>query len=448
MSNYKTFPKGGIHPPDNISDTGDQAIRNASLPTRAVIPMSQHIGAPAECIVNVGDIIEEEQIIGKPAGYVSVPVHSSIPGKVVEIKDIYLAHGKPSKAVVVELGGEFKRMGKSQTTYDWSSYSNDEIIKKITSMGIAGQGGATFPTHVKLVLPEGKECDYLLINAAECEPYLTSDQNLILEKAEEIIEGLKILKKVLTPKKIIFAIENNKMASAKAMKEAVAKSDLDVDVDILKVKYPQGAEKNIIKSCTGKEVPSGKLPLEIGMVVLNVETVFSIYEALVFEKPLVERIVTISGAAVKTPKTLRVKIGTTYRELLEECDGLKEAPVKVISGGPMMGFGIFDLDTPVTKGTSGILFLTKKEVKAATQTACIACGRCIKACPMGLNPTEINKLSLNLLFEEAQTMGLLDCVECGSCSYVCPAHIPLVQSFRMGKNQLRAIMMEKKGANR
>jgi electron transport complex protein RnfC len=410
--------------------------------------MSQHIGAPAECIVNVGDIIEEEQVIGTATGYVSVPVHSSIPGKVVEIKDIYLPHGKTSKAVVIELGGEFKRMGKAQKTNDWSSFSTDEIIKKITSMGIAGQGGATFPTHVKLILPEGKECDYLLINAAECEPYLTSDQNLILEKADGIVEGLKILKRILTPKKIIFAIENNKMASAKAMKEAVERSDLEVEVEILKMKYPQGAEKNIIKSCTGMEVPSGKLPLEIGMVVLNVETVFSIYEALVFDKPLVERIVTISGAAVKTPKTLRVKIGTTYRELLEECDGLKEEPVKVISGGPMMGFGIFDLDTPVTKGTSGILFLTRKEVKAAQQTACLACGRCIKACPMGLNPTEINKLSLNMLYEEAQGMGLLDCVECGSCAYVCPAHIPLVQSFRMGKNQLRAIMMEKKGANR
>lgn len=448
MSNYKTFPKGGIHPPDNSSLTGNQAIRNASLPTRAVIPMSQHIGAPAECIVSVGDIVEEEQILGKAAGYVSVPVHSSIPGEVVEIKEIYLPHGKTSKAVVVELGGEFKRMGKNQSTFDWRSYSSDEIIKKITSMGLAGQGGATFPTHVKLALPEGKSCDNLLINAAECEPYLTSDQNLILEKADEIIEGLKILNKVLTPKKIIFAIENNKMASAQAMIDAVAKSDLEVDVEILKVKYPQGAEKNIIKSCTGKEVPSGKLPLEIGMVVLNVETVFSIYEALVFEKPLVERIVTISGGAVKSPKTLRVKIGTTYRELLDECDGLKEDPVKVISGGPMMGFGIFDLDTPVTKGTSGILFLTKKEVKSAEQTACLACGRCIKACPMGLNPTEINKLSLNMLYEDAQTMGLLDCVECGSCAYVCPAHIPLVQSFRMGKNQLRAIMMEKEGAKK
>jgi len=448
MSKFKTFPKGGIHPPDNISSTGDRPIRNASLPARAIIPMSQHIGAPAKCIVNVGDTIEEEQIIGEAAGYVSVPVHSSIPGKVVEIKDIFLSHGKTSQAAVIELGGGFKRMGKIQSTSDWTSLSDEQIIKKISSMGIAGQGGATFPTHVKLVLPEGKDCEYLLINAAECEPYLTSDQNLILEKADEIIEGLKILKKILTPGKIIFAIENNKMESARVMAEAVAKSDLEVDVEILKVKYPQGAEKNIIKSCTGKEVPSGKLPLEIGMVVINVETVFSIYEALVYNKPLVERIVTISGGAVKTPRTLRVKIGTTYRELLDECDGLTEDPVKVISGGPMMGFGIFDLDTPVTKGTSGILFLTKKEVKAAAQTSCIACGRCIKACPMGLNPTEMNKLTLNFLFEEAQGMGLLDCMDCGSCAFVCPAHIPLVQSFRMGKNQLRAIMMEKKGANR
>lgn len=448
MSKFKTFPKGGIHPPDNISSTGDMAIRNASLPTRAVIPMSQHIGAPAKCIVNVGDTIEEEQIIGESAGYVSVPVHSSIPGKVVEIKDIYLAHGKMSQAAVIELGGEFKRMGKNQSAKDWSALSNDQIIKRISSMGIAGQGGATFPTHVKLILPEGKDCNYLLINAAECEPYLTSDQNLIIEKAAEIVEGIKILKKILTPRKIIFAIENNKMAAAQAMSDAVVESDLDVDVEILKVKYPQGAEKNVIKSCTGKEVPSGKLPLEIGMVVLNVETVFSIYEALVFDKPLVERIVTISGGAVKTPQTLRVKIGTTYRQLLEECDGLAEEPVKVISGGPMMGFGVFDLDTPVTKGTSGILFLTKKEVKRAQQTSCIACGRCIKACPMGLNPSEMNKLTLNLLFEEAQGLGLLDCMDCGSCAYVCPAHIPLVQSFRMGKNQLRVIMMEKKGANR
>ncbi|MBB6480238.1 electron transport complex subunit RsxC [Spirochaeta isovalerica] len=448
MSKFKTFPKGGVHPPDNISGTGNRPIRNASLPTHAVIPMSQHIGAPAECIVNVGDTIEEEQLIGKSTGYVSVPVHSSIPGKVVEIKDIYLPHGKKSRAVVIELGGEFKRMGKTQKQSDWTGLSEKEIIERISSMGLAGQGGATFPTHVKLVLPEGKKCDYLLVNAAECEPYLTSDQNMILEKAEEILEGLKILKKLLTPREIIFAIESNKPEAAAVMAEAVEKSDLDVRIDILKTKYPQGAEKNIIKSCTGREVPSGKLPLDIGMVVLNVETIYSVYEALVFEKPLVERVVTVSGGAVKAPETFRVKIGTTYRQLLEECEGLIEEPAKVISGGPMMGFGVFDLDTPVTKGTSGILFLTKKEVKAAKQTSCISCGRCIQACPMGLNPSDINKHSLNFLFEEAQDMGLLDCVECGSCAFVCPAHIPLVQSFRMGKNQLRAIMMQKKGANK
>ncbi len=349
------------------------------------------------------------------------------------------------QAVVIEMQGEFKRLGKNIEPRDWSGLGNDEISAKIAEMGIVGQGGATFPTHVKLSLPKGKTCETFIINAVECEPYLTSDHRIMLEKGPEILEGIQIMQRLLSPLKTVIGIEANKLDAFEHLQALVKEKGLDIEVMPLEVKYPQGAEKNLIKAVTGREVPSGKLPLEVGVINANVGTCLSVYEALVLNKPVVERVVTVSGGAIKNPSNLKARIGTTFRSLIEDCGGFSEEPVKVIAGGPMMGFAVYDLDTPVTKGTSGILALTAREIKASRPTACLSCGRCIASCPMGLNPTRIFKFVDFNMNDQALEAGLMDCVECGSCSFMCPAHIPLVQGFRGGKKVIRKNSMKKAG---
>jgi len=445
MSRFKTFPKGGIHPTDYKEATCNKEIQNASLSSIAIVPLSQHIGAPCECLVSKGDLVEEEQIIGKSGGFVSANIHSPVPGEVKEIKKIYLPNGMAVQAVVIEIQGEFKRLGKNIEPRDWTSLSNEEILEKISEMGIVGQGGATFPTHVKLSLPKGKNCDTFIINAVECEPYLTSDHRIMLEKGAEVLEGIQIMQRLLSPLKTVVGIEANKLDALELLQGLVKEKGLDIEVMPLEVKYPQGAEKNLIMAVTGKEVPSGKLPLEVGVINANVGTCFSVYEALVFDKPVIERVVTVSGGAIKNPSNLKARIGTSFRSLIEDCGGFSEEPVKVIAGGPMMGFAVYDLDTPVTKGTSGILALTGREIKTAKPTACLSCGRCISACPMGLNPTRLFKFVDFNMYDQALEAGLMDCVECGSCSFMCPAHIPLVQGFRGGKKIIRKNSMKKAG---
>lgn len=436
MNKTSTFP-GGIHPPGNKSLCIDGKIEIAALPSVAVVPLVQHIGAPTECLVNVGDLVEEEQLIGKAAGFVSANVHSPIPGKVIEIKDVYMGHGPRAKAVCIELSGEFSRLGKDKKPSSWNSLSSKDLLEKIQTAGVVGLGGATFPSHVKFTLPQGKSCDQFIINAVECESYLTSDHKVMKEHTEEVIEGIRIIQKILKPSQTIIGIEKNKMDAARLLEAEIERKGYNIEITPLKVKYPQGAEKNLIKAITGKEVPSGKLPLEIGVINANVSTCFAVYEAVVWDKPLVERTVTLSGRALKEPKVFKARIGTPIIDLIEECGGLVEDPVKIVSGGPMMGSSFFDLNTPVIKSTSGVLLLTAKEVQEADTTACLSCGRCLNACPMGLNPTGMYKF---LDFEElpgAMELGLMDCVECGSCSYVCPAHIPLVSMFKIGRAAAR-----------
>jgi len=444
MKKIRTFPLGGIHPPERKSATEDMAIQNAYLPAQVTIPLSQHIGVPSKCLVEVGESVKEEQIIGQEQGFVSARIHSSIPGKIEEIKEIFLPNGMKSQAVVITMEGEFKRLGKKQVKLKWRDLTPCEILKKIEDKGVVGMGGATFPSHVKLAVPEGRKVEHFIVNAAECEPYLTSDHSLMREKARDIVEGLEIIQKLMQPDKIWIGIEINKKDAIWTMEKAISQAGLVAVVVPLKTKYPQGAEKNLIKAIIGKEVPSGKLPLEIGAVNANVGTIFAVYEAVVHDKPVVERIVTVSGGAIKTPRNLKVKIGTPFSKLIEECGGFTEKPAKVISGGPMMGFTVYDLETPVTKGTSGILALTKSEVKAAPATACLQCGNCIKACPMGLQPTLLFKMLDHYKIDGALAKGLLDCVECGSCSFMCPAHIPLVQGFRSGKKIARSKMAKEK----
>jgi electron transport complex protein RnfC len=436
MKSLKSFPRG-IHPPGRKGLTESKSIETAALPALALIPLSQHIGAPAECLVSPGDSIKEEQLIGKAAGFVSANIHSSIPGTVKEIKEIFLPSGMRTQAVVIELSGEFSRLGKESEKDDWRLLEKEELARRIQDMGVVGMGGATFPTHVKLSIPEGKSCETFIVNAVECEPYLTSDHKIMLTQADEILEGIEILRSLLNPQRVVIGIEANKMDAVELMEEHIKQKGYDIDVIPLKVKYPQGAEKSLIKAIIGKEVPSGKLPLEVGVINANVGTCFAVYEAVVYKKPLIERLVTVSGGAVKNPGVYRVRVGTQVRELFEECGGFIEEPAKIVSGGPMMGFTFYDLDTPVTKGTSGILALTKNEIRKNRVTACLSCGKCINACPMGLNPTKLYKKLDFEMVNEAVDERLMDCVECGSCAYVCPAHLPLVQMFRVGKGELR-----------
>ncbi|MBN2532541.1 MAG: electron transport complex subunit RsxC [Spirochaetales bacterium] len=433
MNEFKTFPQGGIHPREFKVYTKDIPIRNAHIPSIALIPMHQHMGKPAECIVQKGDTLREEMLIGRATGYFSANIHSPIPGTVTDIREMYLPAGLKSTVVVAELAGEFDRAGKSSQKKDWDNLSPKELIDKIADKGIVGLGGATFPAHIKYTLKEGIRLEYFIVNGVECEPYLTADHRLMLEKTEEIIEGIRIIKKILSPENIIIGIEENKPDAISVMERTILDRKLDIEVVRLKTKYPQGDEKQLLKSITGREVPSGGLPLDIGSVVSNVGTVFAIYEAIVYEKPLIERIVTVTGSIIKNPGNFKVRIGTKIGELIEECNGLYELMVKIIAGGPMMGFAVHDLDTPVTKGMSGIIALSRKEVPSWRETACLRCGRCIRVCPLSLNPTRLFKLIEHRQFEEAEKNGLFDCKECGCCGYACPAKLPLVQGMRLGK---------------
>ena len=437
MKGIKTFSKGGIHPPGRKILTSQKEIKNAMIPSVLVVPMQQHLGKPAECLVEAGTEVREGMLIGRADGFISANVHSPVPGVVKSIKEIYLANGMASRAVEIEFQGEFDRSGKKQETHSWETLSEKELIDLLAEQGIVGLGGATFPAHVKFSLPKGAKAEYLVINGVECEPYLTADHRLMLEKTDELIQGLRILNKILAPEKIRIGIEINKPDAVEVMSKAAAGSGLPLEVVPLKIKYPQGDEKQLLKAVTGREVPSGALPMAIGAVVANIGTVFSIYEAVVYRKPLMERVITVTGGAIASPANLKARIGTPVRSLIEECGGFSREAAKVIMGGPMMGFTIYDLDTPIIKGTSGILALTAREVAAAPRTACLECGRCISACPMGLNPTRLFKWIDHLEYGQAINEGLLDCKECGCCGFSCPAHIPLVQGMKLGKTMSR-----------
>ena len=437
MKNVKTFPKGGIHPHDMKHLSKDGNIVNAVIPPVSTIPLSQHIGSPSECVVTQGDEVREEMLIGKSTGFISANIHSPVPGIVKSIETILLPTGVSSQAVVIELQGEFNRIGKQHEKQTWDNLGKEELIQKIVDKGVVGLGGATFPSHVKYTVPRQKKAEYFVVNGVECEPYLTADYRLMLEKTSELFTGIRIIQKVLGVKKTLIGIEVNKPDAIEIMEQAAKESGLDIEVVPCKMKYPQGDEKQLLKAVLGREVPSGGLPLDIGAVVSNVGTVFAVYEAVVWNKPLIERVVTVSGGAIQRPGNLKVRIGTSVGTLIEECGGLKKNPEKIITGGPMMGFALCDMDTPVMKGTSGILALTAKECGRAKETPCIQCGRCIQACPMGLNPTRLFKNIDHGEYAAAEEMGLMDCKECGCCAFVCPARIHLVQGMKWGKGMLK-----------
>ncbi|MFZ5998749.1 MAG: electron transport complex subunit RsxC [Nitrospirota bacterium] len=428
--------KGGIHPPDKKELSKDKAISFAKPPKRVVIPLAQHIGAPCKLSVTIGQEVKKGEVIGTPEGFVSAPVHSSVSGKVVAIGEFPLATGRTATSVVIENDGK-EEWATLKDNPDYLKLSPDELKGKVRDAGIVGMGGAAFPTHVKLSPPKEKPVDVVILNGAECEPYLTADYRLMVERPKDVVEGLKVLMKIVGVNRGVIGIENNKPDAIKAIEAAVS-GEPNIKVCALEVKYPQGAEKMLIKATVDREVPARGLPMDAGVVVQNIGTAVAVYEAARYGKPLIERVVTITGEGIKEPKNLMVKIGTLVADLIEECGGFKGEAAKVISGGPMMGFAMYSLDVPVTKGTSGVLVLPEEGVLHAEDFGpCIRCGRCIDVCPMGLMPSMLSVLSERGFYEEAKEYNLFDCFECGTCTFVCPSKRPIVQLVRLAKSQVK-----------
>ena len=426
--------KGGIHPRDNKNYTANKSIEKPSLPNRVVIPVRQHIGAPCVPLVKKGDTVKKGQIIANSDAMVSCPIHSSISGTVTDVAEcLHGVFGK-SLAIIIENDGLDEWVEGIPTERNWESLDIQDVKNIIRNAGIVGMGGATFPTHVKLSPPPGKKVDSLVINGAECEPYLTADYRMMLEYKENIVVGVKILMKVLGVSKAYIGIEDNKKQAIDAMKQAFAGTT--VEVVSLPTRYPQGGEKMLIKAITGREVPSGNLPADVGVVVQNIGTAIAVSDAVVRGIPLIERVVSITGGAIKEPKNLLLRVGTSFKDAIEYCGGFNETPDKLIMGGPMMGIAQFSLDTPVIKGTSGILALAKSEINEAKESPCIRCGKCVEVCPMGLNPSMLSILGeKGFCIEAKEDYALLDCIECGSCVYVCPAKRNIVQYVKYSKAQ-------------
>ena len=428
--------KGGIHPPDKKALSANSPISETKPPKIVVLPLSQHAGAPCKPVVSIGQEVRKGQMIGEPGGFVSAPVHASVSGKVVAIGEFPNAMGRMVNCVVIEndMKEEWTALKDSP---DYMKLPADELKEKVKAAGIVGLGGAAFPTSVKLSPPKEKPIDVVIINGAECEPYLTADYRLMIEKPREIIEGLKILMAVLGVNKGYVGIENNKPDAVATMTEA-AKGEPGIQVLALEVKYPQGAEKMLIKAVAGREVPPRGLPMDVGCVVQNVGTALSIYEAARYGKPLIERVVTVTGEGIKEPKNMMVRIGTKISDLIEECGGFAGEAAKVVAGGPMMGFALSSLDVPVTKGTSGILVIPEEGVTHVEEYGpCIRCSRCIDVCAMGLMPSMLSVLAETGHYEEAKGYNLFDCFECGSCAFVCPSKRPIVQLVRLAKSMVK-----------
>lgn len=436
----KTFPKGGVHPPENKL-SADKKIEILPIPKQVSIPVSQHIGAPAKVIVKKKDTVKVGQIIAESGGFVSANIHSSVSGTVFKVEDVIDTSGYRKQAVIINVEGDEwdESIDRSEDLIKDIEYSPDEIIKKVQNAGIVGLGGATFPSHVKLMPPKGTKAEILLINGVECEPYLTSDHRLMLEKADEMMLGIQLLMKALKVEKAVIGIENNKKDAINILTK-LSKSYKGISVVALKVQYPQGGEKQLIRAVTKREVPSGNLPISVGAVVHNVGTAFAVYEAVQKNKPLIERVVTITGKSIKEPGNFLVRIGTPVNDLIEAAGGLPEDTGKIISGGPMMGKALNSLDVPIAKGTSGILIIPRNESVRREIKPCIRCAKCIDVCPMGLEPYLLMTLGEKTLLEKLEKEDVLDCIECGSCSYACPSDRPLLDYIRLGKNRVGAMI--------
>ncbi|HUU39108.1 MAG TPA: electron transport complex subunit RsxC [Candidatus Desulfaltia sp.] len=434
----RTFPRG-VHPPETKEATCDKSILPLPPPQRVVIPLLQHFGSPAKPLVKKGQEVFLGQMIGEGTGLFSARVHASVSGTILAVEEHGHSGGYPVPAVVIANDGRDRTASETGGAADPFSLSPDEIRQKVKDAGVVGLGGAAFPTAVKLAPPKDKLIDILVINGCECEPMLTADYRLMLEHPEEILKGAELARLAVGAQKTIIGIEENKGEAADILRRQA--DHFPVEIHLLKTKYPQGAEKNLIYALLRREVPRGGLPFDVGIVVQNVGTVKAIWEAVSAGKPLYERAVTVGGPGISEPKNLLARVGTPFRSAVDFCGGLKDDANTLIMGGPMMGLAQWSLDTPIVKGTSGIL--AWHSPAPASEYPCIRCGRCVEHCPMGLSPTQLHKFVRYEKWAEAENWGVLDCVECGCCQYICPSKIPLVHWMRLGKNKINRAKRKK-----
>ena len=440
----KTFPIGGIHPSDNKQWSKDCAIERLALPDQVAIPMIQHIGAPAVPIVSKGDKVLTGQLIAQAAGFVSANIHSPISGTVTAVDIFPNGQGLRRQMIIIKREGDEWAEGidRSEELKRECLLTPGEIIAKVKDAGIVGMGGATFPTHVKLTVPEGQKAEVLIINGVECEPYLTSDYRTMLERGEELLTGVEILMRALSVKRAVIGVENNKPDAVAHLRNLVARGNYaGVEVMPLKTRYPQGGEKQLIAAVTGRQVaPPPALPISVGAVVCNASTAVAVYEAVQKNKPLIERVVTITGKHLAKPHNFLTRMGTPFSTLIERAGGLSEGDVKVLNGGPMMGRAVVDITAPIIKGCSGITIISGSEASRKEESVCIKCAKCVSACPMGLEPYLLSKLARRKMWDIAEQHNTVDCIECGCCSYTCPSNLPLLDYIRIGKQTVMGII--------
>ena len=432
----KTF-RGGVSLAECKELTVDRKIRPVPAPDEIVLPLSQHIGSPNVPIVKDGDMVKVGQRVGEAKAFISAPVHSPVSGKVKALKNVFNPVYGKRPALIIENDGKYESVSFTRRE-NGDRLSGEELINIIKEAGLVGLGGGAFPTHVKLDIPKDKNVDSLIINGAECEPYLTCDHRLMVESTGNILRGIYLAAGILGVKNIFLAIEENKLSAIFAMEKAARRMNkklphAQIQLVALKTKYPQGGEKQLIKAVLKREVPPGKFPMDVGVVVHNVGTCLAIYEAVYVGKPLIERPVTFTGSALKEPGNFMVRFGTPIGHVVRHCGGFKENPVKIIAGGPMMGLAQYTLDAPLIKGISGVVFLSKRDAEIPEEFPCIRCAKCVDVCPVNLAPTELMRMVKYSRWHNSPALYPSDCIECGACAYVCPSKIPLVQHIKLAK---------------
>ena len=435
MFGSHTF-RHGVHPPESKHLTEKLRIRRMPFPDEVVLPLRQHAGRPAKLLVKPGDRVERGDKLAEADGFVSVPIHSSAAGTVKSVRLWPHPDGSMAESVIVGVDRYSPQVPRPRIVPRWEGLTPKQVVEEVQKGGVVGLGGAAFPTHVKLLPPADVPVHTLIVNGAECEPYLTTDHRTMVEYPERVQFGIRIMMKALGVDRAVIGVERNKPDAIARLRETLP-GDLDVEVLPLTVKYPQGAEKMLIDVVTGREVPSGRLPMHVGVVVQNVGSIACIAEIFETGYPLIERVVTVTGPGVRKPSNLLVPVGTKLRDVLEFCDGITDDAAQIVFGGPMMGAAQPDLDTPLIKGTTGVVVLTGREARSVPRYPCIHCGRCLESCPVFLNPSLLGTLAQAGRYEDMEASHLMDCMLCGCCSYVCPSNIPLSQMFALGKNMLR-----------